>query len=74
MNGVLKAGLMSLGASAACFLLLAVLGQLGVVKGGPCGFDAFGSVLFFGFLIGGGLGVLLTAAGFLQKVFRKAQA
>ena len=71
MNGILKIGLIALGSGVACFLLLMLLNALGVVSMGPCGFDSFGWVLFFGFLIGSGGGILLTAAGLLKKSFHK---
>jgi len=69
LKNVLRIGLISLAGSAACFLLLALLGELGVVKAGPCGFDAFGWVLFFGISIGIVLGGPLTAAGLLREIF-----
>jgi hypothetical protein len=71
LNSILKIGLIALGTGAACYVLLGLLGELGFVKGGPCGFDPFGWVLFFGFLIASCGGVLLTAAGLLKKAFHK---
>jgi hypothetical protein len=64
---------MALGASAGCLLLLALLSSLGVVSAGPCGFDLFGSILLLGFLIGGGVGILLVSIGLLQKALRRRQ-
>jgi hypothetical protein len=74
LNRILKVGLIALCASVGCFLLLMLLSALGVVSAGPCGFDPLGWVLFFGFLVGGGVGILLTAIGLLQKAFRRVHS
>jgi hypothetical protein len=72
LNGILKAGLIALGSGVACFILLMLLNAMGISSMGPCGFDSLsGWVLFFGFLIGSGCGIVLTAAALLKKAFHK---
>jgi len=49
-----------------------LLNAMGISSMGLCGFDSLsGWVLFFGFLIGSGCGIVLTAAALLKKAFHK---
>ncbi len=68
---MLKVGLIGLAISAACIALLALLGQFGLVQFGPCGPDPLGLVFLLGFLLCGGIGLLLTIAGLIHRNIRK---
>jgi hypothetical protein len=66
-----KSGLTGLTISAGCVALLFVLSEFGLVRFGPCGPDPLGLVFLLGFLLFGGLGILLIIAGLLSKGTRK---
>jgi len=68
---MLRIGLTGFGLSAACALLLTLLSAVGFAHFGPCGPDLVGLVLFPGFFIFGGFGLLLSLAGVLKLGLQK---
>ena len=68
---MLRVGLIGLAIALGCVALLALLSQIGLLTFGPCGPDPLGMIFLLGCLVCGGVGLLLTVAGLLQKAFRK---
>jgi hypothetical protein len=68
---MLRFGIVWLCLSVCIALLFALLLETGAAHFGSCGPDFLGLVCLLGFMITGGVGVLLTAAGLLRLGFRK---